>query len=142
MPADYTQFSSAQFAPSTTPPAPFTAPSAAAPAAPDEFDSDSFDPSTTPPTGFSSSGYNPSTTAPAQFGGGSALLADYAALRAVLTPALALGTLRQVVAATAGETVEAWQLGTGTEADAPASGKIRPTDFHADTNPRTWTRVL
>ena len=124
---EYSQFTATQFAPSTTPPTPFTAPAAAAPAAPVEFNSDAFDPTTTPPT---------------QFGSSAAVLADYAALRAVTTPTLALGTVRQVAAATAGEEIEVWQLGAGTDADAPAAGKIRPTDYQADTNARIWSRTL
>lgn len=110
------------------------------------FSTSSFTPSTTPPTPFSVASYTPSTTPPTAFGTDVIVLANIAALKAIPTVGLAVGTVRNVTSAEEGEVRTAWELKAGDgseEEDLDADPAIAlPDDYDADDNQQYWERTL
>jgi hypothetical protein len=38
--------------------------------------------------------------------------------------------------------MQTWRIFTGTDAENPSAGVVRPDDYHASSNPQVWKRVL
>ncbi len=125
MPAEVVPFTTAQFAPSATPPTSFAHGVA---------------PSVTPPASFAH-GVPESTTPPAAFGADSVTLANIAALKAIAASEELEGTVRLVAPAIAGGVPTAWRYVLGEHADDVANGFAQPDDYDEEENAGYWQRV-